>query len=154
MTHYFLDSSGLVKRYQDEIGSSWVRGLFKDPPENTILIAEITPVEFYSGMTRLVREGTLDLLAARYLRHVLAIQLRQQYRLVSLTPQVISQAQDLLERHPLRAYDAVQLASANMANQRLLASGAVPLIFVSADKRLTEAAAAEGLVTEDPGSHN
>ncbi|HYO88439.1 MAG TPA: type II toxin-antitoxin system VapC family toxin [Candidatus Limnocylindrales bacterium] len=153
MTHYFLDSSALIKRYQDEIGSLWIRGLFNDPVGHTILIAQITPVEFYSGMMRLVREGTLDLLAASRLRRALAIQLRRQYRLVSLTPPVISQAQDLLEKHPLRAYDAVQLASANTANKRLLASGAAPLIFVSADKRLAQAAVAEGLLTEDPGAH-
>ncbi len=54
----------------------------------------------------------------------------------------------------LRAYAAIQLASALESNDRLLADALPPLTFVSADQRLLTAASAEGLATEDPNLHN
>ena len=69
------------------------------------------------------------------------------------TDAIVARAQDLASAHLLRAYDAVQLASALESNARLLIAGSSPLTFVSADTRLLTAAAAEGLATEDPNSH-
>ena len=60
---------------------------------------------------------------------------------------------DLLERHPLRAYDAVQLAAALEARRTLQAVGSAAPIFLSADNRLLLAAQAEGFVTDNPNSH-
>jgi predicted nucleic acid-binding protein len=153
VTYYFLDSSALIKRYHDESGSTWVRNLFDDPVEDTFLLAQITPVEFYSGVMRRMREGTIHMADANRLRRALAIQLKDQYRVVLLTTEIINRSQELLERYPLRAYDAVQLASAYTTNRRLIATDLAPLVFVSADKRLNQAAATEGLLTDDPNAH-
>jgi predicted nucleic acid-binding protein len=154
VTHYFLDSSAVVKRYVNEAGSLWIRNLFSGSAIHTILIAQITPVEVYSGVIWRVREGTVDPSVVDELRRAFLIQLRPQYNLVSFTQQVIGQAQDLLEKHPLRAYDAVQLASAMTTNTLLVTNDVAPLVFVSADRRLAQAAVAEGLLTEDLGLHN
>lgn len=153
MTHYFLDSSAVVKRYVNETGSPWIRSLFIRSRGHTILIAQITPVEAYSAVMRRVREGTVNLSITEDLRRTFLIQIKRQYRQVSLTQQVVSQAQDLIEKYPLRAYDAVQLASATTANERLVVEDVAPLVFVSADQRLVQAAAAEGLAVEDPGAY-
>jgi predicted nucleic acid-binding protein len=56
----------------------------------------------------------------------------------------------LIEKHGLRGYDAVQLASAILLHRRRQQLGLPPLIFVSADEDLLAAAQAEGLVTENP----
>ena len=66
---------------------------------------------------------------------------------------VIDLACTLLERHPLRAYDAIHLATALSAQRFLDAQGYSPLTFVSADDRLNRAAAAEGLPIDDPNQH-
>jgi hypothetical protein len=59
----------------------------------------------------------------------------------------------LAERHPLRGYDAVQLAAA-LAVHRPRAAALLPaLTFVCADARLNAAATAEGLTVEDPNDH-
>lgn len=60
---------------------------------------------------------------------------------------------DLTQRHPLRAYDADQLAAARVINQRLAAEGLPPLIFVSADRQLCTIGSAEGLLVENPNLH-
>jgi len=59
----------------------------------------------------------------------------------------------LLERHPLRAYDAVHLATALRIHRWLVAAGQVGLAFLSADDRLNTAAAAEGLAVDNPNQH-
>jgi len=45
------------------------------------------------------------------------------------------------------------LATAVVTNQRLLANNLVPLIFLSADNRLNNAASAEGLAVDNPNHH-
>lgn len=150
MSHYFLDSSALAKRYVTESGSAWIRSIFAIPFEHTCLIAQITPVEVYSGAMRRVREGSVDIATASNLRLALLMHTEKQYQVVRLTPQVIWQAQEIIERHPLRAYDAVQLASAIMANNRLRDAGLEPLVFLTSDQRLAHVADQTGLRTEDP----
>jgi hypothetical protein len=59
---------------------------------------------------------------------------------IELLPEVTSAALDLLARHPLRAGDAIQLASC----LTLRARTDVDVSFVAFDGRLVEAARAEG----------
>jgi len=59
----------------------------------------------------------------------------------------------LLERHPLRAYDAMHLASALLTQTELEANRLPPLIFLTADDRLLDVAQAEGMKTDNPNRH-
>lgn len=61
--------------------------------------------------------------------------------LVELTAEVVSAALGLLTRHPLRAGDAIQLASCLELRQRLK----YPITFVAFDQQLLRAARKEGL---------
>ena len=60
---------------------------------------------------------------------------------------VIESARTLVERHLLRALDAIQLASAVAARDSL---SAPEMRFVAADKELLMAAAKEGFIAWDP----
>jgi hypothetical protein len=42
MTHYFLDSSALIKRYVAETGTNWVRSIILPGSGNIIVVAHIT----------------------------------------------------------------------------------------------------------------
>jgi uncharacterized protein len=66
---------------------------------------------------------------------------------------IISQAMKLAVNHALRGYDAVQLASALYAEQELSQLNLSPLIFVSADNELNNAAKTEGLNIENPNNY-
>ena len=73
-----------------------------------------------------------------------------QYHIVEITDIVAELAMELTRRHPLRGYDAVQLASAlHLATDEGLSS----LTFISADRRLNNAAALESLIVDDPNDH-
>ena len=69
------------------------------------------------------------------------------YDLVPLGRPVYSIAEDLVLRHPLRAYDAVQIACALHASSILAATDPV-FTFVTGDHRQAAAAQAEGLAVE------
>jgi len=70
--------------------------------------------------------------------------------MVVLYEVILQSAQDLLEKHPLRAYDAIQLASAVDTHTKLISANLQPLIFVSADTRLLSAAVSEGVQVYHP----
>ena len=151
--HYFLDSSALIKRYITEQGTGWVRSITPLSAGNTIIIAQITQVEIFSGVFRRRREGLIPPRTAQTIRLLLHRHVKREYTVVELTAPIIQDAEDLLDKHPLRAYDAIQLASALTANTRLTEAALAPLVFDSADVRLLTAATAEGLTVDDPNVH-
>lgn len=153
MTHYFLDSSALIKRYVAEQGAAWIQAISQPSAGNTIVVAPITEIEVFSGVSRRKRETVISPRTAQVIRLLLRRHTHREYMVVELTPQLIQRAQDLLDKHPLRAYDAIQLTSALIANTRLTGGGLAPLVFVSADIRLLTAATAEGLTVDDPNTH-
>lgn len=73
--------------------------------------------------------------------------------MADLTDAVLLEEQRLLETHPLRAGDAIQLASALLANAQLQSANLPALIFLASDARLLTAANSEGLPTDDPQNH-
>ncbi len=60
---------------------------------------------------------------------------------------------ELTQRHRLRGYDAVQLATGLAVNEVLVAAGLPGLTFVAADADLVAAARVEGLLADDPNFH-
>jgi hypothetical protein len=59
MPFYQCDSSGLVKRYVDEVGSDWVRTIVDPASANIVSIADITRAEVTSALARRAREGVI-----------------------------------------------------------------------------------------------
>jgi predicted nucleic acid-binding protein len=75
-----------------------------------------------------------------------------EFESLPLTPTIIRRAGELTQKHPLKAYDAVQLAVALDFNATLKQQD-LSLIFVSGDEQLLQAAQAEGLETDNPFNH-
>jgi hypothetical protein len=67
---------------------------------------------------------------------------------VELDHDVLARARALIQRHALRGFDGIHLASA----LHLYREVADPMTFVAADDRLLRAAAAEGLAAVVPAS--
>jgi len=73
-----------------------------------------------------------------------------QYRRLILKSRVVARAKILLDIHPLRTLDAIQLASALEIQTALSQANVGRLIFVGSDSRLIAAAIAEGLTVINP----
>jgi len=72
------------------------------------------------------------------------------YRLIAVDLPLVDLASDLTKRQKLRGYDAIQLAAALTLNEILIKEDIAPLTFISADNDLLQAAANEGLNTDNP----
>jgi predicted nucleic acid-binding protein len=150
---YFLDSSALVKRYVTETGSSWIRALTDPDAHNPLIIARITWVEVLSALARRQREGSLASDGVVQAIHTFRYDLNTQYQVSELDPAVAEAAGELVIRHPLRAYDAVQLASALRVQSDLSRTESPALTFLTADDRLIAIAQTEGLLSDNPNHH-
>lgn len=149
----FLDSSALVKRHVQETGTTWVGDLCSEQPPPSILVSRIALTEAAVAFCRRCREGELTEDERDDMIEVLKDLCAADYEIVDVDARVIDLSIDLARHHALRAYDAIQLATATRVNRRLSARGAPPLLFVTADERLCEFARAEGLAVENPNDH-
>lgn len=150
---YYADSSALVKRHISEIGSLWIEKEFDTVSGNTVITSKLTVVEVLSAMNRRQRETSISQTEyAKFSGDFLAF-IETDYRIFELTDSVLLESQRLLENYPLRAGDAVQLASALLANAQLQSAKLPTLIFLASDVRLLSAAKDEGLQTDDSQKH-
>lgn len=150
MADYYADSSALVKRHVYEIGSVWFQALADPAAGNVIISARLSIVEVYSAFNRRLREAHLSSVDYAQIVADFTTSCATDYELVELTPSVVERARSLLEHYPLRAYDAMQLASALTANDILQHLDLPALTFLSADNRLLNVAEIEGLAVENP----
>jgi predicted nucleic acid-binding protein len=106
-----------------------------------VATSRLSELEVASGIVRRAREGAFT--PARRDRALAALQRDlPALAIVELIPDITADARSLLLRHPLRASDAIQLASCLFLQRQL--NQTVP--FVAFDQRLLEAARAEGAV--------
>jgi predicted nucleic acid-binding protein len=136
----FADSSAVVKLYADEPGSDHVRELAD------VVVSALARVEVPAALWRKCRTGELDVAAARTLVDEFEADYHggaaaPRFAAIAVSSSILEEAARLTAGHGLRAYDAVQLASA------LAARAALPTLSVMAvfDRALSAAAAAEGL---------
>ncbi|MEM9608397.1 MAG: type II toxin-antitoxin system VapC family toxin [Actinomycetota bacterium] len=138
MTAY-ADSSAIVKLYVDEESSERMR-TWAGP----IFVSAVVKVDVTGAIWRKQRLDQRPAAAARltadsFHRDLEAFSGQVQLLPLVLTPAILERATDLVARHPLRAYDAVQLATAMEARE------VVPVEeFLAFDRTLCTAAAVEG----------
>jgi predicted nucleic acid-binding protein len=149
----YFDTSALLKQYVTETGSNWVRTHLSSATAPAVFTSQLTAVEAICAFARRLRDGTL--LPADHATAVQAFDydIAYRYTLLDVMPVTIDAARRLASLHPLRAYDAVQLATAWSLNRDLVNDGEAPLTFICADDGLLTVAQAEGLRTDNPNHH-
>jgi predicted nucleic acid-binding protein len=153
MSRYYLDASALVKRYVDESGSDWLRTTLAPIQTRLLFTSRLTIVEVSSAVARRVRDGSLTPDEFDAVWNAFRGDCLHEYQIMPPAMSVVDQACVLLARYPLRAYDAVHLASALGAQQFLTDQNFPSLTFLSADGHLNDAATAEGLTVDNPNHH-
>jgi predicted nucleic acid-binding protein len=148
----YIDTSALVKYYIAEIGSDWIRTLLEDPTSSAFT-SLLTNVEAACAFARRRRENMLSLDDHDQLLAVFQHDFMYHYNVLGVESVVIDKAKQLANQHPLRAYDAVHLATSCLLNEELLRTNNSRITFVCSDEQLNGIARAEGLVVENPNSH-
>jgi hypothetical protein len=136
-----------------EKGTLWIRQQTALSADNMLFIAQITPVELYSAISRQYHSEEITLSHLKAFRRLMMRHIQNQYLVLSLDVSIIEQALTLQESYRLRAYDAIQLASALKLKQRLTTAGR-SLVFLTADVRLLESARLAGLSTDNPDNYD
>lgn len=138
---FYWDTSALVKQFIEEAGADDVLALRSDTPPHAT--ATITYTETFSVFRGLVREAALK--EPHY--HEVVRRFVQEwpaYVRINLDDSILGRSRTLLERYPLRTFDAIHLASAIELQEQLHE----PSVLISADAQLLRAAMAEHLDTK------
>ena len=140
MDYAYFDTSALIKRYVDERGRREVLGLLR---KNNCVMSAVLPLEVRSALRRRVGEKSLDAKRApAILKRLIAD--RAFWTVVDVSHDVLATAETLTAAHPLRALDAIHVASAKLFGARIASPA---FTFVSADMQQTTVAEALGLKT-------
>jgi predicted nucleic acid-binding protein len=134
----YLDTSSLAKLYIEEEGSESVRSAVREG--DMIATSLLSYVEMGSAVYRRLREKRLSKGEANRVLDVFESDW-ERFGKVSIDAALLKRTHKLLKNHPLRAADAVQLASA-LYFQEVLEE---PVLFYSADRSLLKAARQEKL---------
>jgi len=153
MIAYYLDTSALIKRYVAEPGSQWIEATIFEPDDTLLLTSRLTMVEVWSALARRRREASISPQDHADALDAFREDCLTRYHFVEFEAPVVELSGQLLDRHPLRAYDAVQLASALIISQALTEANLPTPIFLSADDDLLTTARAEGMLTDNPNLH-
>jgi predicted nucleic acid-binding protein len=139
----YLDSSALVKRYTEEAGTDFVKSILAT--SGLITTSKLTYPEILSALMRKVRSGeiekkTFNGIVDKFDKdwdHILVLDFHN-----DLLPIV----KTLIEKHPLKAADAIHLSSALW----LKLFSKADVTFVASDSNLLKAAEAEKLQVMNP----
>jgi predicted nucleic acid-binding protein len=143
---YYLDTSVLVKLYVREPGTEQMIGLASPGQGHSLAVLSLARVEFRSAIRQRQRAGDVSQEAAEGLIRMMENHFQGMFLVQLVNEEVIEQAAALLDRHPLRAYDAMQLAGCLALGSRMTERPC----FVCSDQRLLRAAEGEGFTTLDP----
>ena len=146
MALFYLDTSALVKLYVQEPGTEQMMRLVAPSGGHTFTVLALARVEFKAAVRQRERKGDVSHPAAEALIASMEEHLQTLYVVQLVTEAVIEEASALLDRHALRAYDAVQLAGCLALRGKMSESPS----FVCSDRQLLQAAQHEGLAVLDP----
>ncbi|MFB0546076.1 MAG: type II toxin-antitoxin system VapC family toxin [Anaerolineae bacterium] len=118
-----------------------------------MIVSQLLIVEATSAFNRRRRDADIALADYRRMIDAFRDDCLTAYQVLPINETIVDLACELLERHPLRASDAIHLATALTSNRLLLDSGLAALTFLCADARLLNAAIAEGLGVDNPNLH-
>ena len=144
MDYAYFDTSALIKRYVEELGRREVLGLLR---KSQCVVSAVLPVEVRSALRRRVAEKTLDAKRVPSILKRLAAD-RAYWTVIGVSSEVLATVESLSGAHPLRALDAIHVASASWFGDR---TASQTLTFVSADIRQTRVATALGIKTRYVG---
>jgi uncharacterized protein len=139
----YLDSSALIKRYTEEIGTDLVRSILLTSA--AIATSKLTYPEILSVLMRKHRAAEI---ARRSLTNIIDRFEKDWSHLFVLQfhNDLLPIAKKLISNHPLKAADAIHLSSALWLKH----STKTDVTFVASDSALLKAAQGEGLQTTNP----
>ncbi len=145
MASFYFDTSALIKFYIEEEGTAQILHLAETLDGDQIVVLDVTLLESRSAVRRREREGDISGPDANRILKQIDQDASSLYLVQPLSSAVIEEAARLIDLHPLKAYDALQLAGCLVIRHSM-----PPVTFVCADVRLCKVSGLEGLTTLNP----
>jgi len=135
----YIDTSDLVKLYVDEIGSDAIKEIVRKAA-----IISTSKVAYAEARSAFARKQRDDGFSAKVLRKIVEDFNREweSYFLIEVTDGLIRSAGDIAEKHLLRGFDSIHLASAINLKNKIGSE----VYFSSNDEKLNQAAEKEGII--------
>ncbi len=146
MIFYYLDASAWVKRYYQEVGTTWVQDLFSR--NCALACSSLGLIEVTATLSRKCKAREIGPTIFEEKVQELEVDW-ERFIHVHLTVEAVDIARVLARELALRGADAVHLASALLL-QRRLAEDDDRLVFIASDHELNRAAQASDLIVVDP----
>lgn len=160
MRHYFFDASALVKLYSLEAGSRRVRDIVRSASVNRlacrILVCDLVQPETASALYQVANgpnpasRGLSRSAAGQAFMHMRHDLGERSWFVLLAASGWMREAAQLVWKHGLKGADAVHLATAVFARQQV--PNAQEFYFVTSDRQLAVAAAAEGFAVVNPAA--
>lgn len=148
MAAYYLDASAAVKAYSEERGADRVEEILEHGAETHM--SRVGVVEVAAAFFGKTKTGEMRVEEAEAALEEFRLDVENIYRIAEVRLVTTDRAIELAERHRLRAYDCLQLATALLLQEQRVPFELTPLVLVSSDAELNAAAQGEGLSVEDP----
>lgn len=135
----YLDTSDLVKLYVEEIGSERVRDIV-----HTATVVSTSKIAYVEARAAFARKQKDDGFSSKALQKIVEDFNRdwEGYFVIEVTDGLIRLAGDIAQKHLLRGFDSIHLASAISLKNKIRSD----VYFSSNDTRLNHAAEKEGIV--------
>ena len=133
----YLDTSSLVKLYVEEEGSQDILAFLAEA--TVVATCQIAYAEARAALARKYKNSELGDEEYQAILHSLHRDWKRLFA-IKVSEEVIELAGGFAERHSLRGFDAIHLASARMLRGKTRS----PIVFSCADERLQDAARIEG----------
>jgi len=135
----YLDTSDLVKLYVEEIGSEEIKGIILEAT-----VVSTSKVAYAEARSAFARKQKEDGFSIARLRKIVEDFNRdwESYFLIEITDGLIKIAGDIAEKHLLRGFYSIHLASAVILKCKIKSE----VYFSSNDTKLNQAARKEGII--------
>lgn len=153
----YLDSSALIKRYQNERGTEALNTRLQEEAKGlrSVFTSVLTYAEIHAALARRARENLLSPEEAAVVQDEFDADWVLSIGPIELGTNVLGLVRDIVRGFALRGADAIHLASAlwlrDMGRLGLKVDQYTgPLVFVSSDKQLVRAASKHKMEVFDP----
>ena len=145
MKSFYFDTSALVKLYVEEAGSDAVLQIAEDREKNQLVMLELSRIELRSAVRQRQRNGDIEEANAAAILRQFEQDSAAAY-VIQLDTNVMQEAARLLDKHPIKGQEALQLAGCLVA----CTSVPPPVTLVCADSDLCDSARQEGFRVLNP----
>ena len=147
MSVLYFDTSALAKRYYKESGHEDVKQLI-GVSTNNVVLSNIGATEMSSVLWKKYRQGELTEQNARMRLSRFIYDGQNEYKLYPVKAQLLGDAIGLIQKHDVRALDAIHLATARRVQQAVQS-----FKMITSDEDLFFAADDEGMRPIDPAGN-